>query len=139
METLNARIQWQMDNPDWGLLYIPLELARTKLYIFTDGSFANNKDLSSQLGFVIVLAMEPICTEASFNIHGNIIHWSSTKCKRITRSVLASELYGMTTGFNSRMALSTTLNKVVQSLKLLQIPVQRPQPPHPTPPEPFVG
>jgi hypothetical protein len=51
-----------------------LNLAQSKLFIFTDGSFANNKDLSSQLGFLIVLAEERTRTTTEFEIYGNIIH-----------------------------------------------------------------
>ncbi|KAM4061611.1 reverse transcriptase (RNA-dependent DNA polymerase) [Hirsutella rhossiliensis] len=51
--TLNKRLQWQKDHQQRGLTYIPIDLANAKLIVFTDGSFANNKDLSSQLGFVI--------------------------------------------------------------------------------------
>jgi hypothetical protein len=123
VENLNIRIQWQIDNKDRGLRYIPMEIARAKLFIFTDGSFANNKDLSSQLGFVIVLAEETARTNTEFEIYGNIIHWSSTKCKRVTRSVLASELYGMMTGFDSGIALSTTLSQITTCLGLPRIPV----------------
>ncbi|KAM4065967.1 HHT1, Histones H3 and H4 [Hirsutella rhossiliensis] len=45
------RLQWQMDHQLRGLTYKPIDLATAKLMVFTDGSFANNKDLSSQLGF----------------------------------------------------------------------------------------
>jgi hypothetical protein len=55
---LNKRLQWQVDNQDRGLTYLPLPLQSAKLYVFVDGSFANNKDLSSQIGFVIVLGTE---------------------------------------------------------------------------------
>ncbi|KAL0933405.1 reverse transcriptase-like protein [Colletotrichum truncatum] len=74
IEALNVRLQWQIDNPDRGLKYIPLDFVRTKMYIFTDGSFANNTDLSSQLGFVIVLAEETARTTTDFEINRNIIH-----------------------------------------------------------------
>jgi hypothetical protein len=30
-----------------GITYIPLELATAKLFVFVDGLFVNNKDLSS--------------------------------------------------------------------------------------------
>jgi hypothetical protein len=43
---LNSRIEWQMKNIDRGLNYVPLNMAKTKLYIMVDASFANNKDLS---------------------------------------------------------------------------------------------
>jgi hypothetical protein len=123
-KNLNVRIQWQIDNPDRGLIFVPLKLEEAKLFIFTDGSFANNKDLSSQLGFIIVLANEHRTGEGhDFEIYGNIIHWNSIKCKRVTRSVLASELYGMVNGFDNTIAISTTLQQIVRTLNLPQIPV----------------
>jgi len=83
-----------MKNIDRGLKYIALDLATAKLFVFVDGSFANNKDLSSQIGYEIILANETT-REEEFEIKGNLIHYSSTKSKRVTRSVLASEVYGM--------------------------------------------
>ncbi|KAM4066587.1 cwf18 domain containing protein [Hirsutella rhossiliensis] len=73
------RLQWQMDHQLRGLTYKPIDLATAKLMVFTDGSFANNKDLSSQLGFVITLVNETNHKEKQFEISGNIVHWSSTK------------------------------------------------------------
>jgi hypothetical protein len=78
-------------------------LDHLKLFVFIDGSFANNKDFSSQIGYVMILANENETPTANgnpngidrFTIKGNLIHYSSTKCKRVTRSVLASEIYGM--------------------------------------------
>jgi hypothetical protein len=122
-EALNTRIQWQINNPARGLRFVPLDLTRTKLYIFTDGSFANNRDLTSQLGFIVVLANEITRTSSEFEILGNIIHWNSSKCKRVTRSVLASELYGMMNGFDAGIALGTTLQQITSALQLPQIPV----------------
>lgn len=124
VKALNARLKWQIDNQERGLTFVPLQLSCTKLFIFTDGSFANNKDLSSQIGFVIVLATEHRTGDGhNFTIYGNIIHWNSIKCKRVTRSVLASELYGMVNGFDNAIAISTTLQQIVQTLNLPQIPV----------------
>ncbi|KAF1967686.1 hypothetical protein BU23DRAFT_583716 [Bimuria novae-zelandiae CBS 107.79] len=34
-------------------------------------------------------------SDNTFIICGNIIHYSLTKCKRVTRSLLASKIYGM--------------------------------------------
>jgi len=45
-----------------------------------------------------------------FDICGNIVYWSFIKCKWVTRSILASKLYGMMTGFDNSMVFSTTLN-----------------------------
>jgi len=74
------------DNADFQLLHISLGSA--KLFVFVDASFANNKDYSSQIGFVIVLANEDIDegrgSKETFKFDGNIVHWSSIKFKRVT-------------------------------------------------------
>lgn len=103
---LNKRLQWQLDNPKQGLIFVRLDPSSLKIVAFTDSSFANNHDLSSQIGFVICLA------DASNT--ANIIHWSSVKCKRVTRSVLAGELYGMAHGFDLGAVLKATISKILQ-------------------------
>jgi hypothetical protein len=70
---LNKRLNWQMKNINQGLTYVKLDLLSAKLYVFVDGSFANNKDLSSQIGFEVILANETI-KEDEFTIYGNLIH-----------------------------------------------------------------
>ncbi|KAK1917078.1 hypothetical protein P3342_001660 [Pyrenophora teres f. teres] len=122
MKALNKRLKWQMENIDRGLRYITVNLREAKLMVFVDGSFANNKDLSSQLGFVLVLVNESIDAD-TFTIQGNVIHYSSTKCKRVTRSVLASEIYGMVNGFDIGIAIATTLRMVTDRLGIPEIPL----------------
>lgn len=88
-----------------------------------DGSFANNKDLSSQIGYVIVIANEyETDVKNEFLIKGNIVHYSSTKCKRVTRAVLASELYAMVQGIDMGIALSTTLDLISNQVDIESIP-----------------
>ncbi|KAM4067772.1 polyprotein [Hirsutella rhossiliensis] len=74
-------------------------------------------EATSQLGFVIVLANEEQ-SPADFTIRGNVLHWSSTKSKRVTRSVLASEIYGMVQGFDMAIVIATTLQAIVKQLDL---------------------
>ncbi|KAI0993477.1 hypothetical protein K3495_g14708 [Podosphaera aphanis] len=95
----------------------------TKLYVFVDGSFAGNKDLSSQIGFVLVLANEIENNGKTFLVKGNILHGTSIKCKRDTRSVLASEIYGMVSGIDISITVKTTLDKIVNNLNLPQISI----------------
>ena len=104
VKRLNKRLQWQIDNPTRGLRFIRLDPKSLRLMVFTDASFANNKDLSSQIGYVVVLA--------DATNQANILHWSSIKCKRVTRSVLASELYAMAHGFDIGAAIKSTIEAI---------------------------
>ena len=102
---LNERLDWQLENKTRGLKYVQLDQNSLQLVVFTDASFANNRDLSSQIGFVICIA--------DSTGKANIIHWSSIKCKRVTRSVLAAELYGMAHGFDTGAVVKATLTKML--------------------------
>ena len=104
MKVLNKCLTWQKNNKQ-GLKFIKLDLNTLKVVAFTDSSFANNSDHSSQIGFVIVLA--------DGDNNANIVHWSSVKCKRVTRSVLASELYALTHGFDIASVVKATLMKIL--------------------------
>ena len=127
---LNKRLKWQMNNLDRGIRYIPLDLTCTKLFIFVDGSFANNKDLSSQIGYEIILANETpqpktdsYNQDRTFQLNGNLVHYSSTKSKRVTRSVLASEIYGMVSGVDMAIAINSTLKTMLNELHLPPTPI----------------
>ncbi len=45
--------------------------------------------------------------------HFSVLSWSSVKCKRVTRSVLAAELYALAHGFDAGFALSHTVGKLI--------------------------
>jgi hypothetical protein len=123
IKALNKRLQWQMDNQERGLRFIPLTLPQAKIYVFVDGSFANNQDLSSQIGYIVTLGTEEARETGSFQWTGNVIGYSSTKCKRITRAVLASELYSMVAGADIAISLSTTFALICQQLGIANFPV----------------
>jgi hypothetical protein len=91
---------------------VPLDISSLSLLIFINASFANNKDLSLQIGFVIILTDR--------NQSANILHWSLIKCKRVTRSVLASKLYALAHGFNIKAAIKSTIQRILQ---LEQLPL----------------
>jgi hypothetical protein len=82
------------------------------LLIFTDSLFTNNKDLLSQIGYILVLT-------DSLN-KANIVYWSLVKCKRITRSILASKLYTIAHGFDISAAIKATV-KLQLNISLLLI------------------
>lgn len=105
VENLNLSLKWQIENSSKGLTFVKLR-NKLRLIVFTDSSFANNADFSSQIGYVILLADE-------FD-NCNVIHWSSVKCKRITRSVIASELYAMNHGFDTACVIKHSLDKILR-------------------------
>ena len=109
-KALNKRLQWQKDNPTRGLRYVPLDLASIRLFAFTDSSYNNNPDHSSQMGHLLALV--------DGNNNANIIHWTSIKCKRVTRSVLGAELLAMAHGFDVASVVKSTFEKIL-SIKII--------------------
>ena len=62
---------------------MPINLPTTKLFIFVNRLFINNKDFSSQLGYKIIITNKST-RENDFIIYGNLIYQSLTKSKRVT-------------------------------------------------------
>ena len=106
IDALNKRLQWQIDNKSRGLKYVQLDRDSLRVVIFIDFFFVNNRDLSSQIDYVI-------CLIDFINIV-NILHWSSIKCKKMTKSVFVFELYVMTHEFDLKIVLKATLTRVLQ-------------------------
>jgi hypothetical protein len=74
------------------------------------------------MGYVIVLRNER-ASEKFFEFISNIIHWFFVKCKRITRSVLASEVYAMAEGVDIIVAIGITIDRIVAELGALSVPI----------------
>jgi len=83
------------------LNFIKLDIETLQLFVFTDFLFINNKDLLSQIGYILVL------TDLLNKV--NIVYWSLVKCKRITKSVLASKLYAIAYSFDIGAAIKATV------------------------------
>lgn len=73
--------------------------------VFTNAFFTNNLNFTNQIEYVIYLANW-------FN-KANIIYYSFTKCKQVTRSVLALKLYAMAHGFNVGLIIKSSLKKIM--------------------------
>jgi hypothetical protein len=102
---LNQRLQWQLNNFIRGLRYVSLNRNQLKLMIFTDAAFANTLDLHSQIDYVVCLIDD---------VHINLIHWSSIKCKRVIKSVLAAELYAMINGFDVEVVIKSIIEHILK-------------------------
>jgi len=103
---------------------------------------ANGVDIAISLATTINVVMKKlampsvpivVCTDSlslyeclvkgTLEIHGNVLHWSSTKCKRVTRSVLASEIYAMAHGVDIAISIATTMNTTMKRLAMPSIPI----------------
>ncbi|KAI0996165.1 hypothetical protein K3495_g12015 [Podosphaera aphanis] len=102
-ELLNRCLSWQLAAS--GLRFVQLDQRSLRLVTFTYSSFANNADMTSQIGYVIVIA--------DAKNRANILHWQSVKFRRVTRSVLASELYAMSLGFDVAATIRSSLNQIL--------------------------
>lgn len=56
IKTINKLDKTATSSPNRGLRYVSLDPTTMHLWVYGDGSFANNPDGSSQLGFVILLS-----------------------------------------------------------------------------------
>lgn len=95
-----------------GLIQQKLDLKTLKIVIYTDAAFSTNEDHTSQLGFLVLLS------DASGKC--NILHFSSSKSKRVARSVLGSEIYAFADGFDFAFCVKKDLEMIL----LKSIPMQ---------------
>jgi hypothetical protein len=102
---LNQRLQWQLNNSNRELRFVFLNRNQLRLMIFTDAAFANTLDLHSQIDYVICLTND---------VHINLIHWSSIKCKRVIRSVLAAKLYAMINDFDVEAIIKSIIEHILE-------------------------
>lgn len=103
------RINAEMHATELGLSYGPLDLESVELCVYSDASFANCPDFRSQLGYVVFMRDKHDCC--------SLISWASNRSKRVTRSVLAAELFALShaydVGFGLRHTLSSLLGREV--------------------------
>ena len=82
----------------------PRQLVREEDTVIFNG--ANNDNLKSQLGFVLILV--------DGSGHGCIIQYECIRCKRVTRSVMAAEVHGLIYGFDEDYLARNMLEEVLR-------------------------
>jgi hypothetical protein len=92
--------------PDLALRFPRLDLETLRLQVYSDASYANNADGSSQLGYIIFL------TDATGECQP--ILWSSHKSRRVTRSVLGSETMALADAFDTAYALKHDIEMIMK-------------------------
>lgn len=98
-------VDWCRETCKIGLTFDPFDRNTFGLALFTDASFANKEGLKSQLGYVIVLMDD--------NNKGNIVHYGSTACKRVTRYFMAAELHILAQGFGNAFLVRNILEETM--------------------------
>jgi len=103
---LNDVVKHLEDTKSLVLRYPLLKQSSLKMYVFVDSGYNTNVDGTSQLGMVICLV------DQSSTFH--FVYWSSWKCQRVTRSMLAVETYAFSHGFD----YGISLRMLLKSMKL---------------------
>ena len=90
--------------PGRCLHYAPLDKSTLHLSVYAHASFAGNDDLSSQLGFIILL-----CDKEN---RSHVLDYSSKKSRRVVRSILGGEVYAFADSFDRAYILRHDLQMI---------------------------
>jgi hypothetical protein len=106
IKQLNRVIQHLKKIPDLPLRFPKLELSTLRLKLYSDASYANSADCSSQLGYIIFL------------VDGNgtcqPLFWSSHKSRQVTRSVIGNETMALANAFDMAHALKHDIETIIK-------------------------
>ena len=108
---LNPVVGHILTTTDQALKFPKLDHSRLRLQVYSDASYGNNLDGSSQLGYVIFLADDKDKSQPLF--------WSSHKSKRVSRSVFGSETMAFADAFDMAFAMKNDFCKMTS----LDIPI----------------
>ena len=104
---LNKCIRSLQQNPRQGLSFPKLEMNSVSLRVYVDAGHNTNSDLTSQLGVVVLLVDK--------NLRCNILHWSSKKCARHTKSMISAETYAFADGYDVGLSFKMLLQDMLSS------------------------
>lgn len=120
---LRKAIAFAEENADKGLVFHKLDKESLRMVVFSDSSFANTYDRTTQLGHKILMTNK---TGKS-----NVMNFASYKSKWIVRSVLAGETFDFADAFDSRYALkfdieqmtgwNITINMLIETMSLFRV------------------
>jgi hypothetical protein len=102
---MNSYIKALRKTGERKLIFQNLELETLRIVAYSDASFANNDDLTSQLGFIVFL------TDGTGRC--NLVHASSHKCRRVTRLILGGEVLAFADAFDYAFTLRHDLEHML--------------------------
>eukprot|EP00171_Calliarthron_tuberculosum_P023641 IDg23641t1 len=112
IKQLNSAVRDAIENRI-SLLIPKLDLATVRVVGYSDSSFANNFDLSTQLGYICFL-----CDETGKSAP---IQFKSYKSKRVVRSAMAGEVIAFSDLFDTAATLSDELSVVLNRTIAVQL------------------
>ncbi|CDF35631.1 unnamed protein product [Chondrus crispus] len=110
VNALNNTVKHLQATTKLKLQYNKLNKNKVRLLVFMDSGYNTNRDGTSQLGVIIFMA------DDKNNCH--FLHWISSKCPRITRSMLASETYAFSMGYDYGVSLKLLFKKMNMDIPL---------------------
>lgn len=113
LKKLNNIIKHLQTYEDLTLKCPNIDKDSLRLVTYYDASFATNEDKSSQLGYFIFLADKDNKCQP--------IYWTSYKSKRVTRSVLGSEVMAFADAFDMSFAITHDIQTMLGKVILLQL------------------
>ncbi|KAA8492079.1 Copia protein [Porphyridium purpureum] len=91
-------------------LLVPNLSTKLALRVYSDAAFGNNEDLSSQVGYCVIL-----CDN---NGTGVPLLWTSKKTRRIVRSVLGAEVLALSDALDAGLYVKALLHSLKQQVEL---------------------
>ena len=108
IKQLNDAINCVKNSPRLTLKYPKLDHDTLHLRAYADASFASNKDLTSQLGYLILLC--------DGNNRCHVINYASRKSRRVVKSIMAGEVYAFSAAFDVSFLLKHDMDRVLNRL-----------------------
>lgn len=108
---LNKLIQ-QAKEGGIRLKFTNLNTTTIRVAVFTDASFAKNLDISSKLGYLMLLADE--------QRNANLLDYRSFKSKIVARSALSAELFALSHAYDVASTVTVALNDMLNTQLLLK-------------------
>ena len=105
IKSLNTIVRHLKKTLGLTLKYPKLDMDSLSLYVYSDASYANNHDGTSQLGYIIFL------TDKSQKCQPLV--WSSHKAKRVTRLVLGSDTMAFADAFDMSYVVKRDMQRLI--------------------------
>jgi hypothetical protein len=113
VKALNDVIKFLKATPNIFLRYSPLDRRTLRMVVYSDASLNNLVDNRSQLGYVILLS------DASNRC--SLIHYSSHKSTRVTRSSMAAETLAFSNAFDNAFIIKQDIERMIGPVHLLML------------------